>query len=266
MLTVAGVDVGSGSAKAVIVQEDGRVLARAEERTRADFEAVARDVLAAALAEAKQSRADLDYVATTGLGRYAISFRDIQVTEITAGARGAHVLCPEAGFVLDIGAQCTRAIRLRDGGKVKEFHCNEKCAAGGGAFLVRAAKYLEIPVDSMGPRSLESKSGKAISSVCAVLAESEIINHVSDGIPINDIVRGLHESMAERATALLRKIGLTGTLALVGGVARQAGMVEACRRKFAVPVVVPEHPQFACALGAATLGLQRAKKRMAEAV
>ncbi|MBI2922341.1 MAG: 2-hydroxyglutaryl-CoA dehydratase [Planctomycetes bacterium] len=264
MLIVAGIDVGSGSAKALLLREDGRVLGRAEGKTKADFDAIARDVRDRALAAAGLQGSDVAYTTTTGLGRYAVRFRDIQVTEITAAARGAWVSAPEAGWVLDIGAQSTRAIRLRDNGKVKDFHCNEKCAAGGGAFLVRAAKYLEIPLDTMGTRSLESKGGKPISSVCAVLAESEIINHVSDGIAIEDIVRGLHDSMAERAFGQLKKVGLAGTIALVGGVMVQQGMVEAAKRKFGVPVIVPEFPQYVCALGAATLGLQRAKKRLAE--
>jgi len=265
MLIVAGIDVGSGSAKAVIMREDGKILGRAQSKTKADFDAVAHDVMDKALAEAGLKASDIAYTTTTGLGRYAVTFRDIQVTEITAAARGAWLELPQAAFVLDIGAQSTRAMRLREGGKVKDFHCNEKCAAGGGAFLVRAAKYLEIPLETMGTRSLESKGGKAISSVCAVLAESEIINHVSDGIAVEDIVRGLHDSMAERAFGQLKKVGLNGPLALVGGVAVQQGMVEAAKRKFGVPVIVPEFPQFTCAHGAAALGLQRAKKRIAEA-
>jgi len=153
---------------------------------------------------------------------------------------------------------------LRDGGKVHEFHTNEKCAAGSGAFLVRAARYLEVPLESLGEISMESQSPRMISSVCAVLAESEIINHVSDGIAVKDIVRGLHESLAERALTQLRKVRMDGPLALVGGVALQRGMIEACRRKFGVPVIVPDEPQYATALGAAVLGMQRAKKRAAE--
>ncbi|KAF0246728.1 MAG: putative CoA-substrate-specific enzyme [Planctomycetota bacterium] len=261
----AGIDLGSGFSKAVLYRDDGEVLARALAKTRADFDKGARDVLDEALALARLSPSDLAYTCTTGLGRYAVSFRDIQVTEITAAARGAWTLFPKAAFVLDVGAQSTRAIHLRDNGKVKEFHTNEKCAAGGGAFLVRAAKYLEVPLDSLGKLSVEAKGMQPISSVCAVLAESEIINHVSENIPIGDIARGMHESMADRAVGQLRKVGLNGPVTLVGGVALQSGFVEACKRKFGVPLLVPEHPQFAAALGAAVLGMQRAKKRMAEA-
>ncbi|MCE9584393.1 MAG: acyl-CoA dehydratase activase [Planctomycetes bacterium] len=263
-MITAGIDLGSGTAKGLLYRDDGKVLARAQVKTKADFNAVARDVLDAALKQAGLSRSDVDYTCTTGLGRYAVTFRDIQVTEITAAARGAWVLSPDASFVLDLGAQSTRAIRLRDKGKVKEFHTNEKCAAGGGAFLVRAAKYLEVPLESLGALSKNAKGTQPISSVCAVLAETEIINHVSENIPVADIARGMHESMAERAVGLLRKVGLNGPVTLVGGVAIQEGFVEACKRKFGVPVVLPEFPQFAAALGAAVLGMQRAKKRLAE--
>jgi predicted CoA-substrate-specific enzyme activase len=264
-MITAGIDLGSGFSKAVVYRDDGVVLGRALAKTRADFDKGARDVLDEALAIADLPPSGVAYTCTTGLGRYAVPFRDIQVTEITAAARGAWTLFPQAPFVLDVGAQSTRGIRLRDNGKVKEFNTNEKCAAGGGAFLVRAAKYLEVPLDSLGHLSIEAKGAQPISSVCAVLAESEIINHVSENVPIGDLARGMHESMADRAMGLLKKVGLNGPLALVGGVALQEGFVEACRRRFNVPLFVPEHPQFVAALGAAVLGMQRAKKRLAEA-
>ena len=184
-------------------------------------------------------------------------FRDIQITDLTCGARGAATACPEARFVLDIGAQCSRAIRLRDGGKVKEFHMNEKCAAGSGGFLERAAKYLEVSLADIGPLSLGAARPQAISSVCAVLAETEIINHVSEGVTVENILRGIHNSLADRALSLLKRVGLDGPVAFIGGVAQQEGMVVALRDKLGVPVLVPEGPQFAAALGAALLGRQR---------
>lgn len=257
MVIVAGIDVGSASTKALLYQEDGKVVGRAEVRTRANFDAVAREAFDKLLAGAEIAADAVAYVATTGLGRYSVSFRDVQITEITASARGAHTLFPGIGFVLDMGAQSTRAIRLREGGKVRDFHVNEKCAAGSGSFLVRAAKYLEVPVSELGSRSLDATGHKPISSVCAVLAESEIINHVSEGVPVNDVIRGLHESLVERAFTQLKKVGLNGPVAFVGGVATQEGAVVAARRKFVVEVLVPEHPSFVTALGAAVLGLHR---------
>jgi len=255
-MLIAGIDIGSGTTKCVLVDADGRLQGRGMVRTKADFEKVAREALDAAR-RAADPAADVAYTAATGLGRYAVSFRDIQITDLTCGARGAATAFPEAGFVLDIGAQCTRAIRLRDGGKVKDFHMNEKCAAGSGGFLERAAKYLEVPLADIGPLSLRATRPQAISSVCAVLAESEIINHVSEGVTVDNILRGIHDSLADRALSLLTRVGLDAPVVFIGGVAQQEGMVRALREKLRVPVLVPERPQDATAHGAALLGLRR---------
>jgi predicted CoA-substrate-specific enzyme activase len=263
-MLIAGIDIGSGTTKCVLLDEAGTVRGRALSRTTADFERVAREVLDAARTDAGAND-EVGYVATTGLGRYAVPFRDIQITDLTCGARGAATEFPATRFVLDIGAQCSRAIRLREGGKVKEFHMNEKCAAGSGGFLERAAKYLEVEVAQIGPLSLAAQRPQPISSVCAVLAESEIINHVSEGVAVENILRGIHDSLADRALNLLKRVGLDGEVTLIGGVARQAGMVAAVRGKLGVPVNVPAAPQYATALGAAVLGLSRHRKLAAAA-
>jgi predicted CoA-substrate-specific enzyme activase len=217
-MLVAGVDIGSGSTKCVLVDEHGRVCGRAEVRTRANFEHVAREVLEATRRDAGTDE-PAAYLATTGLGRYAVAARDIQITDLTCGARGAATLVPAARYVLDIGAQCSRALKVREGGEVKEFHMNEKCAAGSGGFLERAAKYLEVTVPQIGPLSLAASTPQAISSVCAVLAESEIINHVSEGVSVDNILRGVHNSLADRALSLLKRVGLDGEVTFIGGVA-----------------------------------------------
>jgi predicted CoA-substrate-specific enzyme activase len=259
-MLVAGIDIGSGTTKCVLVDGDGQVRGRGQARTRADFERVARQALDGACADAGPGD-DVAYVATTGLGRYAVGFRDVQITDITCGARGAAAQFPDARYVLDIGAQCSRAIRLREGGKVKEFHMNEKCAAGSGGFLERAAKYLEVAVEDIGALSLGASRPQAISSVCAVLAESEIINHVSEGVTVDNILRGIHDSLADRALGLLKRVGLDGPVVVIGGVARQAGMVAALTSRLGVPVLVPDRPEYATALGAAVLGRGRWLKR-----
>jgi predicted CoA-substrate-specific enzyme activase len=260
-MLIAGIDIGSGTTKTVLVDGDGVVRGRGLLRTKADFDKVTREALAAALTDARAIEGDVAYVATTGLGRYAVALRDIQITDLTCGARGAATLFPATRYVLDIGAQCSRAIKLRDGGKVKEFHMNEKCAAGSGGFLERAAKYLEVGLAEVGSLSLGAGAPQPISSVCAVLAESEIINHVSEGVGVDNILRGIHNSLADRALGLLKRVGLDGEVTLIGGVALQAGMVAALRDKLGVPVNVPDAPQLTTALGAALLGLQRFRKR-----
>ncbi len=259
-MLVAGIDIGSGSTKCVIVDDTGAARGQAVVRTKADFEKVAREALDAAVAAGGLDGGDVAYVATTGLGRYAVPFRDIQITDLTCGARGAATEFPGTRYVLDIGAQCSRAIKLREGGKVKEFHMNEKCAAGSGGFLERAAKYLEVTVEEIGPLSLKAAKPQPISSVCAVLAETEIINHVSEGVTVEDILRGIHNSLADRALAMLKRVGLDGEVTVIGGVALQGGMLVALRDKLGVPVNVPAAPHLTAALGAALLGLQRLRK------
>lgn len=261
MAYIAGVDLGAGATKTVIIDEQRRILGCGIERTRADFDVVARRSMAEACQAAGIERGRIDYVASTGLGRYSFSDRDIQITDMTCGSRGAHALFPDAKFVLDMGAQCTRAIALRDGGKVKSFRTNEKCAAGSGGFLERIARYLEVELEDVGRLSLEATDPQPISSVCAVLAESEIINHVSEGRTVPDILRGAHESLADRALSQLRMVGFEGAVVFIGGVALQAGMVEACNRKFGGTVHVPDQPSHVVAYGAAILGLQRFQKR-----
>lgn len=261
MAYIAGVDLGSGATKTVLIDEEGRILGRGIARTQADFDDVARRSLAEACEEAEILREDIDYVASTGLGRYSFSGRDVQITDLTSGARGAHALFPDAGFVLDMGAQSTRAIALRDGGKVKTFRTNEKCAAGSGGFLTRISRYLEVDLNDIGRISLQATAPQPISSVCAVLAESEIINHISEGKTVPDILRGVHESLAERSLSQLKLVGLSGAIVFIGGVALQEGMVEACRGKFGFTLYVPDHPSHVVAYGAALLGLQRYRKR-----
>ena len=260
---VAGIDIGSKSTKAVVLDEEHRILGRGLVRTRPDFPAISREALEMALKEAGRTQDEIKYIATTGFGRYNVPFRDLQITEMTSVAKGAAFLFPGTRCVLDIGAQSTRAIKVKENGRVKEFKTNDKCAAGAGGFLERAARYLEIKLEDLGELSIRADKPQQISSVCAVLAESEIINHVSSGQTVENILRGIHDSLASRAMTLLSRLGLEGELTFVGGVAHQAGMVKALEALAKRPVNVPEEPELVGALGAALLALQRLQKREA---
>jgi predicted CoA-substrate-specific enzyme activase len=261
MTVVAGIDLGSKGTKAVVLHANRRMLGRAVVRTRVDFAGVAREALERALGEAGLEPDAVAYVAATGFGRYSVPFRDLQITEITCVGKGAAYLFPGTRSVLDIGAQSTRAVKVQPGGRVKEFKTNDKCAAGAGGFLERAARYLEVPLDQLGDVALEADAPQPISSVCAVLGESEIINHVSAGQSVPNIVRGLHDSLASRAVTLLSRLGMEGELTFVGGVARQAGMVKALEAATGRRVNVPAEPDVVGALGAALLALQRWQRR-----
>ena len=268
MPLLAGIDCGTSFTKAVVLSgESGgaRVLGKGRVRSGVKVDEAAGAALSDALKEAGLKREQLEYIAATGFGRYGVSFRDIQVTEITTAARGAHFAYPQTTAILDIGGQCTRAIGITDTGKVRVFKSNDKCAAGSGMFIQRAAKYLEVPLESVGELSLRAMHPQPISSVCAVLAESEIINHVSAGISVQDILRGIHESLADRAGALLKRVEMKHELTLIGGVARQAGIAKALEDRLKVKVHIPRDCDFVCATGAALLGLKRlTSKRSAE--
>ncbi len=260
MVFVAGVDMGAKSTKVVIMDDQKNMRGKSAVRTRPEFTAVAKEALGLALDQAGVQERELSYIATTGFGRYNVPFRDIQITEITCVGRGAVHLFPKTRCILDIGAQSTRAIRVLESGKVREFRTNDKCAAGAGGFIERAAKYLEVKIEEVGELSLRSDQPQTISSVCAVLAESEIINHVSNGQSVENILYGVHQSLASRALALLKRVGLEEEITFVGGVARQKGMVKALEETVKKKVNVSEEPQMVGALGAALLALKRLEK------
>ncbi len=260
MSFVAGIDMGAKSIKVLILDGEKRIQGKSVVKTRVDFPAVAKEALNVALQQADLKEEDLDYIATTGFGRYNVPFRDIQITEITSAARGAVFLFPKTRCVLDIGAQSTRAMRVLDTGKVRNFRTNDKCAAGAGGFIERASKYLEIKIEEVGDLSIQATKPQTISSVCAVLAESEIINHVSAGEKVEDILRGVHNSLASRALALIKRAGLEDEVTFVGGVARQKGMVKALEESVKTKVNVSEEPDMIGALGAALLALRRLEK------
>lgn len=260
MELVAGIDIGAKSTKVIILDEQKTVRAKSQVKTRPDFPEVTKEALGLALQQAGLREGDLSYIATTGFGRYNVPFRDIQITDITCVGRGAVFLFPKTRCILDIGAQSTRAIRVTEDGKVKEFRTNDKCAAGAGGFIERAAKYLEVGLEEVGELSLRADKPQTISSVCAVLAESEIINHVSTGQSVENILFGVHQSLASRALALIKRVGMEDEVTFVGGVARQRGMVKALEEVLKRKVNVSEEPDMVGALGAALLALRRLQK------
>ncbi|HLJ30788.1 MAG TPA: acyl-CoA dehydratase activase [Candidatus Angelobacter sp.] len=264
MPLVAGIDCGTGFTKALLIAQDApgselRVVGKGQARSGINVDEAANAALEQALAG--RSRSEVAYFAATGFGRYNLSLRDIAITEITTAARGVFFLFPQPGAVLDVGSQTTRAVAVNDRGRVHTFKSSDKCAAGSGMFIARAARYLEVPLEQVGGLSLNATHPQPISSVCAVLAESEIINHVSAGVSVEDILRGIHDSLADRAGAMLKRVGINGELTFIGGVARQAGMVKALEQRLNIKVRVPEDCEFVCALGAAVLGLRRLASR-----
>ncbi|HKZ63911.1 MAG TPA: acyl-CoA dehydratase activase [Thermoplasmata archaeon] len=259
-MITAGVDIGAGTTKAVLMDDAGRILVKVSERSGARLDAAGSRALAAVLEKAGLRREDIAYVAATGYGRYQLPERDIQITEVTCHARGASYLFPGTRCLLDIGAQSTRAIRVDDAGRVMRFRMNDRCAAGAGRFLERVARALEVPLDDLGPMSLHSADPQAISSICAVLAESEVISLVTSGKATEDILMGAHLSIADRALALLRQVGVDGEVTVTGGVVLNRGMLTALERRLGRTVNASPDTVYAGAIGAALLGFVRLRK------
>ncbi len=260
----AGVDVGSTQTKAIIVDAERRIVGRSLIPTGANVVTAAEDAFAAALGSAGIGEADVAYVIGTGYGRYKVEFGHAQVTEICCHARGAAEMYPATRTVLDMGGQDTKAIRLQQGGDVLDFCMNDKCAAGTGRFLQSAAAALDIPMERLGDRALAGQRPVNITTTCTVFAESEVLSWLARGKKIEDILAGVHRSIAARSIALLRRVGTEDEITFTGGVARNVAMVAVLHELLGTRLNVSEESHFMGALGAALFALERSAGTEAE--
>lgn len=260
MTITAGLDLGSGSTKGVLLEDGARLIARASRATRGQPVAAGREVLEHLVEEANVLPGEVRYLCTTGFGRYTYPERHLQVSDITASARGAVFLFPATRHVVDIGAQSSRSMSVAPTGKVQRFKMNEKCAAGAGRFVERCSKYLQVPLEEISPKALGSQNPRTISSVCAVLAETEIINNVAEGVPLPDILMGVLLSLAQRGHALMRYVGIDPEVTLVGGLVNCPAMVRALEQTLKLPVNTDPRATYAAAIGAASLGFRRLER------
>jgi (R)-2-hydroxyacyl-CoA dehydratese activating ATPase len=258
MRYAAGVDVGSTQTKAVVVDDRCRIVGRALIPTGANVVTAAENAFAAALQQGGTPRGEVEFVVGTGYGRYRVQFGDAQITEICCHARGAAEMFPGTRTVLDMGGQDTKAIRIAPGGDPLDFCMNDKCAAGTGRFLQSAAAALEIPLDELGPRALEGQRAVDISTTCTVFAESEVLSWLARGKKIEDILLGVHRSIAARSMALLRRVGIEAEITFTGGVTCNRAMVEVLEESLGAPMNVSEESHYMGALGAAIFALERA--------
>jgi predicted CoA-substrate-specific enzyme activase len=259
MSLTAGIDVGSTYTKAVLLDGDGRQAGRAMIKTGFKLAEAARRAYDEALADAGATESDVEYLISTGYGRFQVAFRDAHVTDLTAAARGACFLFPKTRTILDVGGQTMKATRVDDAAKVRSFRLNDKCAAGTGAFLEKTARYMGYTTGEIGPLAAVSKSPVFISGVCAVFAESEVINHLSQGISPSDIMQGAIQSLVERSVQLMRRVQLEPEYTLVGGILRFESMGQLLRERLGAAVNLPPEDvvQSVAALGAAVLGQRR---------
>lgn len=261
-MITAGIDVGSTYTKAVLFDGD-RVVGRSLSRTGFRLAEAARRTLDDALAAAAIDGASVGYVVTTGYGRFQVPFRDVQVTDLTAAARGSAWFFPATRTVLDVGGQTMKASRLDEAGKVRSFRLNDKCAAGTGAFLEKTARYMGYATEQIGALAEMSTESVPISGVCAVFAESEVINHLSQGTSPADIMQGAIASLGDRSVQLMKRVQMQPQFTLTGGILRFATMGTLMRARLGddVNIPPPEDVQFVAAIGAAVLGQRRLAAR-----
>jgi predicted CoA-substrate-specific enzyme activase len=251
----AGVDVGSTQTKAVVIDESKTILGRSLIDTGADVTKAAENAYHQALEGLDVDENDVGFVIGTGYGRYKVTFGDKQVTEISCHGRGAAHMFPGTRTVLDMGGQDSKAISVQPSGEINDFCMNDKCAAGTGRFLGAAAKALELSLGDLGPMALKSEKPVRISTTCTVFAEAEVLSWLGKGKTVEDILWGVHQSIAARTFGLLRRVGIEDEITFTGGVARNIGMIKAMEDRLEKKMNVSEESHYMGALGAALFAL-----------
>ena len=247
----AGIDAGSRSIKVVLFDTgQSRILASGLTDQGVEQERLALKLFERLLTEAGLQRSRVSGVVATGYGRNAIRFADTTITKITCHARGVHRLAPDARTIIEIGGQDSKVISLEDGGRVRDFAMNDRCAAGTGRFLEMVSARLDMNWEKLAEAARRSQKPAIISNTCVVFAETEIIGLLADGKPLADVVAGVQNSVATRVSALAGRL-VSPPVYFTGGVALQPGMTRALEEVLAYPVRVAPQPQFTGALGAA---------------
>lgn len=262
-LYFAGIDIGSTMTKAVIINAGGDVVSAIKGPTGAEHRHLANEVMANALKSAGLRLEEIARIVATGYGRFNVPFADEHITELSCHARGVHHFFPHARTVVDIGGQDAKCLKVREG-RLVDFAMNDKCAAGTGRFLELTAQSLGIGLDDLAALSQKARKPVEISNMCTIFAQQEVVMRLSQGERIEDIIAGLHRALAERVVALARRLGVEPAVVLTGGVAKNAGMVQAMGEALGCDLLVPEEPLLTGALGAALLARERTEKLLAQ--
>ncbi|MFX1573388.1 MAG: acyl-CoA dehydratase activase [Promethearchaeota archaeon] len=258
-MITAGIDCGSKNTKVVILKDDS-ILSTTSVLSGFDQDEAAKQALNNALERAGVKRAEIKYIIATGAGIEAISFANDSVTTVTANAKGTHFIFPSARTVIDIGAEEGRVLRIDDQGKVKDFGINEKCAAGAGAFIEAMARALEVDITTMGDLSLKATKQIPMNAQCTIFAESEVVSLIHQKTLKEDIIRAVHDAIADRNTSMVRQIGIEQKVALIGGVANNIGFIDSMERNLGFDLLVPKEviaPEYVSALGAALIAIEK---------
>jgi predicted CoA-substrate-specific enzyme activase len=252
MIYVAGIDIGSAFSKAVVMSKN-KIIAYQVIPSGGDYKLAAEEVAGKALGKAKLSLTDISYTVATGYGAANVSFASEVVSDISADGRGVYYLFPSARTVIDIGGQFTKVFKVGEGGKPTAFLLSEKCAAGSGRFLQIVARVLQVELKDIGKLSLSSKKKVDFNTGCAVFAESEAISRIAEGASKEDILAGLHRTLAAKIETMAERLGIEPDCALIGGGAKDIGLVKSIEERLGRRLLLPEEPQIVAALGAALI-------------
>jgi predicted CoA-substrate-specific enzyme activase len=250
----AGIDIGSVTTKALLMDDGGTIAAFAMTRTGFDREKSGVEALNLALERAGETEDSIEYIVTTGYGRRSFTAADKVLPEIICHAKGTKYLFPDVTTIIDIGGQDSKVIQVDGNGNVVRFEMNDKCAAGTGRFLeVLTDRILNLPIEDIGPLSVKSEDPCSLSSVCTVFAESEILSLISENRSREDIACGMSKAIARRVISMgyTGQIRYEGEIIFSGGVARNIGVVKAIEEELGVKVRIPDEPQVTAALGSA---------------
>ncbi len=250
-----GIDSGSTSTNAVVIDSDKTIVASVVIRTGAKAGESAERAYREVIERAGLAESDITRTVATGYGRVSIPFADENVTEISCHGRGAHYFNPAVRTILDIGGQDSKAIHVNAAGEVTDFAMNDKCAAGTGRFLEMIARSLEMSLDELGPAALTSKKRLEIASMCSVFAESEVISLIANNEEKSDIATGVCRAVAGKAYSLMRRVGLEGAFMMTGGVAKNPGVVQAVEERIGEKLFICPEPEIVGATGAALLAM-----------
>jgi predicted CoA-substrate-specific enzyme activase len=254
-----GVDLGSSSAKAVVVDDDGTIISSAIVTMGAVSRAGMQKAVDVALHDAGITAADLDGTVSTGYGRRLVPGAQRVYTEITCHARGTAAMVPGVRLVIDIGGQDSKAIAVDGDGLVVEFAMNDRCASGTGRFYEVLARAVDVPITELGSLALRGTEDLEVSSMCATFAETEIVSLLAQDRAVADIASSVHRAIAARTLALVAQVGKRTPIVLTGGVAQNPAAVHFLASALDTEVTVPAHPQITGAYGAALLALDAAR-------
>jgi predicted CoA-substrate-specific enzyme activase len=257
----AGIDIGSTMTKAVVLNHG--IVASIIGPTGPEQRRLANKVMEEVLSQAALPLKAMTYIVATGYGRINVPFADKQITEITCHAKGITRLFPKAKTIIDIGGQDVKGIKIDANGKITDFVMNDKCAAGSGRFIEVIADTLGVSLDQVGDLSLQSKNPAKISNICTIWAQQEVAASLAQGIPISDLLAGVHYSLADRICRMVNRLRVENDVVVTGGGAKNRGLLKALSEQLDLKVLVPEEPLITGAFGAAWMGkeiVENAKK------